>query len=160
MAFDQVEFLTLLKDYYEFCTRAFWDNSIVAEAPNNGGWPTITPTTMANLHKTDAAIELLCHMPFVDFEPGKAFGKHVVMRNTRIQDYRSKEIQDGSATGILYTMLSPSCAKASPCRHHASVSVTATGVMATFSSSTRLTVTSIGGIPPVSTTSQRQSSMP
>jgi hypothetical protein len=107
MAFAQVEFLTLLTDYYEFCNRVFWDNSIVTEAPDNGGWPTITPSTMANLHKTDTAIELLRHMPFVDFEPGKAFGKHVVMRNTRIQDYRSKEIQNRIRNGDLVYYVEP-----------------------------------------------------
>jgi hypothetical protein len=83
MAFDQIEFITLLTDYYEFCNRAFWDNSVVAKAPNNG-WPSITQSTMANLHKADTVIDLLRHMPIVDFdEPDKAYGKHVIMVNTR-----------------------------------------------------------------------------
>lgn len=94
MAFDQAEFLTLLTDYYEFCNRVFWDDSVVTEAPN-AGWPSITHSTMANLHKTDAAIDLLRHMPFADFvDSNKAYSKHVVMLNTRIQDYRSSKIQD------------------------------------------------------------------
>jgi hypothetical protein len=107
MPFDQVEFLTLLTDYYEFCNRVFWDNSVVAEAPNNGGWPSITQSTMANLHKNDAAIELLRHMPFVDFKPDTAYGKHVVMLNTRIQDYRSNEIQDRIGNGDLEYYVEP-----------------------------------------------------
>jgi hypothetical protein len=108
MAFDQVEFLTLLTEYYEFCNRVFWDNSVVAEAPNNGGWPSITECTMANLHKNDAAINLLRHMPFVDFvEPDKAYGKHVVMLNTRIQDYRSNVIQNQIRSGDLVYHVEP-----------------------------------------------------
>jgi hypothetical protein len=107
MAFDQVEFLTLLTDYYEFCNRVFWDDSVVAEAPN-GGWPSITRSTMANLYKNDAAIDLLRHMPFVDFvEPEKAYGKHVVMLNTRIQDYRSNKIQDHIRSGDLVYYVEP-----------------------------------------------------
>jgi hypothetical protein len=107
MAFDQVEFVTLLTDYYEFCNRVFWDDSVVAEAPNNG-WPSITQSTMANLHKNDAAIELLRHMPFVDFErPEVAYEKHVVMKNTRIQDYRSKKIQDRIRDGNLEYYVEP-----------------------------------------------------
>jgi hypothetical protein len=98
MAFDQAEFVTLLTDYYEFCNRVFWDDSVVAKAPN-GGWPSITQFTMANLHKNDAAIELLRHMPFVDSEPNVAYRKHVVMLNTRIQDYRSNTIQDHIRNG-------------------------------------------------------------
>jgi hypothetical protein len=107
MAFDQVEFITLLTDYYEFCNRVFWDDSVVAEAPTNG-WPSITQSTMANLHKNDAAIELLRHLPFVDFEPPDlAQGKHVIMQNTRIQDYRSKEIQDRIRDGDLVYYVEP-----------------------------------------------------
>jgi hypothetical protein len=94
MAFNPVEFVTLLTDYYEFCNRVFWDNSVVAKAPL-GGWPSITHSTMANLHKTSAAIELLRYMPFVDFDPpDAAYGRHHVMLNTRIQDYRSNQLQD------------------------------------------------------------------
>ncbi|KAF1830849.1 hypothetical protein BDW02DRAFT_572624 [Decorospora gaudefroyi] len=94
MAFDQAEFITLLTDYYEFCNRIFWDNSVVSEAPA-GGWPSITQETMANLHKTDAAIELLRHLPFPDFDPPEAaYGRHAMMRNTRVQEYRTKEVQD------------------------------------------------------------------
>jgi hypothetical protein len=96
MAFDQAEFITLLTDYYEFCNRVFWD------------WPSITQSTMANLHKNDAAIDLLRHMPFVDFEPlDAAYGKHLVMKNTRIQDYRSKEIQDRIRDGDLEIYVEP-----------------------------------------------------
>lgn len=85
MSFNQAEFLTLLTDYYEFCNRVFWDNSIVAEAPKNGGWPSITQSTMAKLHKNDAAIELLRHMPFVDCGPDTDDDDgHLVMLNTRI----------------------------------------------------------------------------
>jgi hypothetical protein len=109
MAFNQVEFLTLLTDYYEFCSRVFWDNSVVAEAPNNG-WPSITQSTMANLHKTDAIVDLLRHMPFVDFvEPDKAYGKHVIMVNTRIQDYRSDEMQNRIRDGDLEYYVEPIC---------------------------------------------------
>jgi hypothetical protein len=106
MAFDQAEFVKLLTDYYEFCNRVFWDDSVVAEAPNNG-WPSITQSTMANLHKNDAAIELLRHMPFVDFEPGKAHDKVLVMLNTRIQDYRSDKIQDHIRNGDLEYYVEP-----------------------------------------------------
>jgi hypothetical protein len=109
MAFDQVEFITLLTDYYEFCNRVFWDNSVVPEAPNNG-WPSITQSTMANLHKTNAVIDLLRHMPFVDFvEPDKAYGKHVTMVNTRIQDYRSDEMQNRIRDGDLEYYVEPIC---------------------------------------------------
>jgi hypothetical protein len=107
MAFDQAEFITLLTDYYGFCNRVFWDNSIVAEAPNNGGWPSITSSTMANLHKTDAAIELLRHMPFADFKPNTAYGKHLIMLNTRIQDYRSDKIQHRIRNGDLVYHVEP-----------------------------------------------------
>jgi hypothetical protein len=107
MSFDQVEFLTLLTDYYEFCNRVFWDDSVVAEAPN-GGWPSITQSTMANLHKTDTAIELVRHMPFADCEPGTDDGEpHLVMLNTRIQDYRSNEIQDRIRDGDLVYYVEP-----------------------------------------------------
>ena len=109
MTFDQAEFIALLTNYYEFCNRVFWDNSVVVEAPNNG-WPSITQSTMANLHKTDAVIELLRRMPFVDFvEPDKAYGKHVVMVNTRIQDYRSEEIQKRIRDGDLEYYVEPIC---------------------------------------------------
>ncbi|KAH7082499.1 hypothetical protein FB567DRAFT_531371 [Paraphoma chrysanthemicola] len=111
MAFDQVEFVTLLTDYYEFCNRVFWEDSIVAESPSNDGWPCITQSTMANLHKNDAAIQLLCHMPFVDIEPDKFYAKHVIMLNTRIQDYRSDEMQDRIRNGDLEGYVEPVLSK-------------------------------------------------
>ncbi|KAI4706432.1 hypothetical protein J4E89_008848 [Alternaria sp. Ai002NY15] len=116
MPFDEVEFITLLTDHYEFCNRVFWDNSVVTKAPKNG-WPSITQSTMANLNKTDAVIDLLRHMPYVDFvEPDKAYGKHVIMKNTRIQDYHSdamqKRIRDGDLEYYVEPIgdpLPPSC---------------------------------------------------
>jgi hypothetical protein len=63
---------------------------------------------MANLHKNNAAIDLLRHMPFVDFvEPDKAYGKHVIMLNTRIQDYRSHDIQNRIRNGDLEYQVKP-----------------------------------------------------
>lgn len=114
MSFDQVEFLTLLTDYYEFCNRVFWDHSVVARAPN-GGWPSITQSTMANLHKNDAAIDLLRYIPFVDFvEPDRWHDQHVVMLNTRIQDYRSNEIQDRIRNGDLEYYVEPVLGEGEP----------------------------------------------
>jgi uncharacterized protein YcaQ len=50
---------------------------------------------MANLYKTSVAIELLRYIPFIDFDPlDVAYGRHYVMLNTRIQDYRSNQLQD------------------------------------------------------------------
>ncbi|KAH7413970.1 hypothetical protein DE146DRAFT_14039 [Phaeosphaeria sp. MPI-PUGE-AT-0046c] len=101
MAFNQVEFQALSTDYYKSCSRVFWDKSVVAEAPKEGSWPSITQIETCNLHKNDAAVLLFRQMPFGEFEQDKAYGKHVIMLNTRVQNYCSIEKQDLIRNGDL-----------------------------------------------------------
>ncbi|KAF6824109.1 hypothetical protein CPLU01_11038 [Colletotrichum plurivorum] len=92
MAFNQEEFVNLLADYYEFCNRVFWEHTTVAYPPA-GGWPSINQDTMANLEKSDTAVDLLRHLPYVDFDPDRAFDPPHIMNKTNIVDYRNEKIQ-------------------------------------------------------------------
>lgn len=94
MAFDQDEFIHLLTDFYEFCSRAFWDLG-VQYAPE-GGWPSINQQTLAGLEKNNEVIELLRHLPYPDFnvEPQQAAYMPLIMFDTPVIDYRSEYIQD------------------------------------------------------------------
>ncbi|KAF6794599.1 hypothetical protein CSOJ01_13672 [Colletotrichum sojae] len=90
MVFDQDEFVHLLTDYYQFCNRVFW-HCTVRQAPL-GGWPSITPESLAGLAKNDIVIDLLRHVPYVDYPEQDILAcKPIIMDHTTIIDYRSEE---------------------------------------------------------------------
>lgn len=61
----QTEVTTALRDFYNFLARLPWlEPSDVLEPPT-GGWPNINRNNFASLHKSDAVIELLKHLPYV-----------------------------------------------------------------------------------------------
>ncbi|WAO96026.1 Hypothetical protein NCS54_01368200 [Fusarium falciforme] len=86
MAFDRDDFVRLLTDYYEFCSRTFWDVT-VQHAPA-GGWPSINHETLARLQKNDQVVELLRHLPYPEFNQGVY--TPLIMDHTGIVDWRSE----------------------------------------------------------------------
>ncbi|OLN83758.1 hypothetical protein CCHL11_08725 [Colletotrichum chlorophyti] len=91
MAYDRDEFVRLLTDYYNFCNRVFW-NATVVQAPA-GGWSSINQNTLANLKRSDTVIDLLRHIPYVDYPEKHLIYAPLVMVNTPVTDYRHEDIQ-------------------------------------------------------------------
>ncbi|KAJ3544065.1 hypothetical protein NM208_g3241 [Fusarium decemcellulare] len=99
MAFDHDEFIRLITDYYEFCSRRFW-NLPIQQAPP-GGWPAITDDIIEKLNKNEAAAKLIRHLPYPEYNMDPeytSFTPHI-MQNTYIADYRceafTKAIRNG-----------------------------------------------------------------
>ncbi|KAM0277635.1 hypothetical protein ACHAQH_005663 [Verticillium albo-atrum] len=107
MPHDRHDFTRLLPDYYEFCNRVFWD-ATVAEAPyNSTGWSSINRKTMGNPEKTNVVIDLLRHIPCVDFpEKGMKY-KSLILDETLMIDYRNEEIQRFIANGEIENQIEP-----------------------------------------------------
>jgi hypothetical protein len=53
-----------VRDYYQFLTSMYLDNSDIMEPPE-GGWPSISPNGWKNFDKTDEVIQLLRHLPYM-----------------------------------------------------------------------------------------------
>ncbi|RSL59546.1 hypothetical protein CEP54_007240 [Fusarium duplospermum] len=88
MAFDKGEFVRLLTDYYEFCSRTFWDVT-VQHAPA-GGWSSINQGTLARLQKNDQAVELLRQLPYPDLDGSQGAFTPLIMDHTQVVDWRSE----------------------------------------------------------------------
>ncbi|PGG95114.1 hypothetical protein AJ79_10252 [Helicocarpus griseus UAMH5409] len=105
MAYDRDEFIRLLTDYYNFCSRVFWDVP-VAQAPA-GGWPSINQETLAKLKRSDTVIDLLRNMPYIDYPGDSEHGyvrEPLIMDNTYTVEYRREHIQklirEGNIEGV------------------------------------------------------------
>ncbi|KAI5202618.1 hypothetical protein E4T39_04705 [Aureobasidium subglaciale] len=75
-----------LRKYYSFLANdlgAIPSDCIVG--PPQGGWPNITQDTLAGLEKTEAVIELLRHLPYI--EPSDEYNTQVAF-GTSVIDYR------------------------------------------------------------------------
>jgi hypothetical protein len=89
-----------VRDYYDFLANdlgAIPSNCIV-DAPEEG-WPSITQSSLAGLEKTDAVIELLRHLPYIEYSHTvntkvafstiaidyREYGKHGVAEGKRSQ---------------------------------------------------------------------------
>ncbi|KAK1688913.1 hypothetical protein BDP55DRAFT_605788 [Colletotrichum godetiae] len=102
MAYDRNEFVRRFTDYYNFRNRTFW-NATIAQAPA-GGWPSIDQETLANLKRNDTVIDLLRHIPYVEYVEIYLMHAPLVMKNTPVIDYRredfQKKIREGEIEGI------------------------------------------------------------
>ncbi|KAF9876155.1 hypothetical protein CkaCkLH20_06601 [Colletotrichum karsti] len=124
MAYDRDEFVRLLTDYYNFCNRTFW-NATIAQAPA-GGWPSVNQETLANLKRNDTVIDLLRHIPYVEYAENDLIHTPLIMKNTPVIDYRREDIQqkirEGEIEGIAAPFtgrdpaIPPSCAGIAICR--------------------------------------------
>jgi hypothetical protein len=56
--------ITAIRDYYQFLTKMYLDDSLVIEPPE-GGWPAITAENLAGMNKTDEVISLLRQLPYI-----------------------------------------------------------------------------------------------
>ena len=124
MAYDRDEFVRLLTDYYNFCNRVFW-NATIAQAPA-GGWPSINQETLANLKRSDTVIDLLRHIPYLNYPENDLIHAPLIMANTPVTDYRREDIQKKIREGCIEGMaapitgqdpaIPPSCAAIAVCR--------------------------------------------
>jgi hypothetical protein len=89
-----------VRDYYDFLADDLGaiPSDCIVDAPE-GGWPSITQSSLAGLEKTDAVIELLQHLPYIIYShvvntqiafstiaiDYREFGKHGVAEGTRSQ---------------------------------------------------------------------------
>ncbi|KAI4630674.1 hypothetical protein J4E80_001612 [Alternaria sp. BMP 0032] len=64
--------IAAVRDYYHFLTRMYMEESVVVEPPK-GGWPSVTPDSMRDLHKTDEVTALLKHLPYIRGRSGSSF---------------------------------------------------------------------------------------
>lgn len=65
-----------VRDYYAFLCTMYLDPARVAEPPP-GGWPEITAERFRHMHKSDAVIDLLRHLPYIsttEQDPDVAYG--------------------------------------------------------------------------------------
>lgn len=65
VGFDRDATVAAVRDYYHFLTKMYLEADRIMEPPP-GGWPDITPESMRPLGKTDAAVDLLRHLPYID----------------------------------------------------------------------------------------------
>jgi hypothetical protein len=64
VSYSLEETVAAIRDYFEFLTRVYLDESLVL-LPPEGGWPEITPERLQGLGKTDDVIQLLRHIPYI-----------------------------------------------------------------------------------------------
>jgi hypothetical protein len=59
--------LDAIRGYYTFLTESLGaiPSNCIVDAPE-GGWPSITQSSLAGLEKTNAVIELLRHLPYIE----------------------------------------------------------------------------------------------
>jgi hypothetical protein len=57
-----------------------------------GGWPSINHGTLARLQKNGQAVELLCQLPYPDFDASQVAFTPLIMDQTRVVDWRSEYI--------------------------------------------------------------------
>ncbi|WYZ45756.1 hypothetical protein EsH8_VIII_001072 [Colletotrichum jinshuiense] len=105
MAYDRDEFVRLLTDYYDFCNRVFWDGT-VAHAPP-GGWPSINQETLATLKRNDTVIDLLRHIPYVNYTGNNLSLSPFIMESTPVTDYRSEDLQKDICKGYIEGLVAP-----------------------------------------------------
>ncbi|KAJ4323088.1 hypothetical protein N0V84_004488 [Fusarium piperis] len=84
MAFNQDDFVRLLTDCYEFCSRTFWDVAVQHARPS------INHETLARLQKNDQVVELSRHLPYPEFNASQAVFTPLIMDHTSIVDWRSE----------------------------------------------------------------------
>jgi hypothetical protein len=63
--FDRDATVAAIRDYYHFLTKMYLDGDRIMEPPP-GGWPDITPEIMRPLKKSDAVVDLLRHLPYIN----------------------------------------------------------------------------------------------
>ncbi|GJC83583.1 hypothetical protein ColLi_06421 [Colletotrichum liriopes] len=105
MAYDRDEFVRLLTDYYNFCNRVFWNGTVV-QAPS-GGWPLINQETLAPLKRNDTVIDLLRHIPYVNYTEDNLSQAPFVMESTPVTDYRCKDLQKKIREGYVEGLVAP-----------------------------------------------------
>lgn len=125
MAYDRDEFVRLLTDYYNFCNRVFWKATVVQ--PPFGGWPSINQETLANLKRNDTVIDLLRHMPYINYSQNSLASAPLIMTNTPTTDYRREDVQKKIREGSIERLaapitgrdpaIPPSCAAIAICRN-------------------------------------------
>jgi hypothetical protein len=82
----QTEVATALRDFYNFLARLPWlEPSDILEPPAQG-WPNITSDNFAPLHKNNAVIELLRHLPYLRMDG--PFERYTLVWSTYPCDYR------------------------------------------------------------------------
>ncbi|KAK4244021.1 hypothetical protein C7999DRAFT_44271 [Corynascus novoguineensis] len=90
-----------VRDYYRFLTRMYLKESYVAEPPE-GGWPEISFENLGSLGKTNEAILLLRHLPYISSPDESALGA----ANCLFMDWRwiarSLALGECSAEDALY----------------------------------------------------------
>ncbi|EFQ33956.1 hypothetical protein CGRA01v4_12437 [Colletotrichum graminicola] len=64
VSYSREECIAAIRDYYTFLTKMYLKEEDVLHSPE-GGWPSITPETMAGLDKSDEVISLLRHLPYL-----------------------------------------------------------------------------------------------
>ncbi|KAK2033112.1 hypothetical protein LX32DRAFT_660714 [Colletotrichum zoysiae] len=64
ISYSREECIAIIRDYYSFLTKMYLREEEVLHPPV-GGWPSITPESMADLGKTDEVIFLLRHLSYV-----------------------------------------------------------------------------------------------
>lgn len=93
MAFDRDDFIRQLVGYYGFCQRIFWDVEIEFP-PEPEGWPDLTRETLAKLEFTDAALDLVRHLPYPKYDGNHIDSMPKMMYATPVVDYRHPRIQE------------------------------------------------------------------
>jgi hypothetical protein len=61
------EIIAAITDFYKFYIRLpYLDSNALVFAPENTGWPSVNATELRNRGRSDEAIELLRHLPYLD----------------------------------------------------------------------------------------------
>lgn len=66
ITYSRDECVTVVRDYYDFLSKMYHDESDVLSPPD-GGWPTITPDNLRGLGKADEVISLLRSLPYIRY---------------------------------------------------------------------------------------------
>lgn len=103
MVYNRDLFIRLISDYYEFCSRVFWDDDVVYPPP--GGWPSITKESMANLKLNGTALDLIRHLPYTTYNIDYLLDVPHIMDHTYIVDYHhlpfSKRIANNDLDAVV-----------------------------------------------------------
>lgn len=103
MFYPRDEIVAVITDYYTFLCRILHGPHVLA-LPPQGGWPHITPESMAALNRNSDVIDLLRHLPYLRRDDG---GRADILPETDCADYAGEYCFEGLREGKLVRVEPP-----------------------------------------------------
>lgn len=98
MPYNRNEVIASVTEFYDFLTTHLHFYPSELKTPPPTGWPQITPPSTDRQRKSDTAIELLRHLPYL---PGGGGQEKWIYDHTICADYTNKTVEQGVELELL-----------------------------------------------------------